>query len=278
MQDDFDQAPQLLPRESPPRARWPWIAALVIAAGVAGWYYFSRRSAAPPPLAAPAPVAEPAPAPSQPAEPLPALDQSDGWLRERLSALSSHPEFGRWLQADQLARRATAALAAMAEGRSPREQLPFLAPAGRFAVAERDGRTYVSPQSYARYDGLADVISSIDAVAAADLYRRARPILEAAYGEIAAPGATLDGAVSAALGRLLATPVPSEDPEVIEGEGLIYVYADPALEGLEASQKHLLRTGPRNIRLIQAKLRGFAEAAELGGLPPPSPEAPPPPP
>ncbi|HZI64383.1 MAG TPA: DUF3014 domain-containing protein, partial [Thermoanaerobaculia bacterium] len=261
--------------EPPPRPRWPWLAAAVVVAGVVGWYYFQRSGAetSPPPPSAPAPTEQAAP-PAEPTVPLPALDQSDGWLRERLSGLSSHPDFARWLQGDQLARRGTAALAALAEGRSPREQLPSLAPAGRFAAVERGGKWYVSPQAYARYDGIADVVESIDADAAGGLYRLAKPLLEAAHNEIAAPEATLDGAVGTAIARLLATPVPSDDPEVVEGEGLVYTYADPALEGLAPAQKHLLRTGPRNMRLIQAKLRGFAEAAGLATGAPAAPTPP----
>ncbi len=276
MQDEFESAPKLLPRDTPPRPRWPWVAAAVIVAGVVGWYYYTRRAAAPPAPPLPPAQTEAAPPPAEPAVPLPPLEQSDDWLRERLAALSSHPDFARWLQAVQLARRGTAALGAVAEGRSPREQLPFLAPGGRFAAVERGGRWYASPQAHARYDPLADVIASIDARAAAGLYRLAKPLLEAAHNEIAAPEATLDGAVAGALRLLLATPVPSEDPEVVEGEGLVYTYADPGLEGLAPAQKHLLRTGPRNMRLIQAKLLGFAEASGLGGAPPVPPEAPPP--
>jgi hypothetical protein len=35
---------------------------------------------------------------------------------------------------------------------------------------------------------------------------------------------------------------------------------DPDLENLTAAQKHLLRMGPENIRVIQAKLREIAQA------------------
>jgi hypothetical protein len=44
-------------------------------------------------------------------------------------------------------------------------------------------------------------------------------------------------------------------------------YADPALEALTPAQKQLLRTGPRNVRLVQAKLRELQAA--LAAAPPP---------
>ena len=53
-----------------------------------------------------------------------------------------------------------------------------------------------------------------------------------------------------------ATPV-VEDPPAVVPVGGIYKFADPALEGLDQVQKLLLRAGPDNAALIQAK------AAEL---------------
>ena len=35
--------------------------------------------------------------------------------------------------------------------------------------------------------------------------------------------------------------------------GAMYAYADPRLEDLSPAQKQLLRTGPRNTRLMQAR-------------------------
>ena len=43
-------------------------------------------------------------------------------------------------------------------------------------------------------------------------------------------------------------------------EGIGYGFVDPQLESLSNPQKQLLRMGPRNIRLIQAKLRETALA------------------
>ena len=53
-----------------------------------------------------------------------------------------------------------------------------------------------------------------------------------------------------------------------------YAFADPALEGLSGAQRQLLRMGPRNVRIVQAKLR---EVAGFLGIPDallPPPDAP----
>jgi hypothetical protein len=44
---------------------------------------------------------------------------------------------------------------------------------------------------------------------------------------------------------------------------VLYVYSDPQLESLSAAQKQLLRTGPRNVRLVQARLREIAQHLAL---------------
>jgi hypothetical protein len=44
----------------------------------------------------------------------------------------------------------------------------------------------------------------------------------------------------------------------------VYGFADPKLESLTAAEKQLLRTGPGNTRVVQAKLREIARALGLG--------------
>jgi hypothetical protein len=43
----------------------------------------------------------------------------------------------------------------------------------------------------------------------------------------------------------------------------LYVFADPALEALSEVEKHLVRMGPRNERIVQAKARELREALAL---------------
>jgi len=54
--------------------------------------------------------------------------------------------------------------------------------------------------------------------------------------------------------------------------GMRRVAGNIALEGLTAAQKQLLRTGPRNVRIIQSSLRQIALAL---GIPPERLPAPP---
>ena len=50
----------------------------------------------------------------------------------------------------------------------------------------------------------------------------------------------------------------------LASKSVAYEFADPRLQSLSSAQRQFLRMGPRNVRLIQAKLR---EIAPLMGIP-----------
>ena len=51
-----------------------------------------------------------------------------------------------------------------------------------------------------------------------------------------------------------------DGPVGLKPKGIGYAFADERLEGLTAAQKQLLRTGPRNVRIIKERLRRIALA------------------
>ncbi len=257
------------PQQSP---RWPWIAVALLAIGGLGFFGYRTWLAKQAPPVPAAPVPAPAPSPAVVAEapkapeppPLPPVDQADGMVREQLAGASGASLWAQWLQTEDLARRFASAVNQVADGESPRLSLGFLAPAGRFKVShDKKGKSYVDPTSYERYDAIADTLASLDAGFAAKAYRVLSPVLEAAYREIGRPSTTLEQRLAAAASRLLATPVPEGRVEVV-APNVVWLYADPKLEGLSAASKHLLRMGPRNQKLVQAKL---AELQAALGLP-----------
>jgi hypothetical protein len=56
---------------------------------------------------------------------------------------------------------------------------------------------------------------------------------------------------------LLRTPIVDGDVQLSTGK-LSYGYANPSLQELTASQRQFLRMGPRNMRIVKAKLRAVA--------------------
>lgn len=145
-------------------------------------------------------------------------------------------------------------------GASPARHLTVLRPAGRFVV-ERQGTTLtLSPRSFTRFDTLADAAASIDTAGAATLYAGLKPRLEEAYRELGHQE-DFDAPVARAIAVLLQVPVIDTSVPLVPGQGALYDYATPRLQGLTSAQRQLLRMGPRNVRLIQKALEAFKSAA-----------------
>jgi hypothetical protein len=215
------------------------------------------KAAASPVPAAPHPLAA---ASATPAAPLPALDASDAFVRQVAAGLSAHPELARWLARSGLVRTLTAVVVNVADGETPRPHLEFLAPKQRFRASRRPARLVVpDPAGFAGYDLFGDVVASVDAKGAVEAYRTLAPLFEAAYVELGHPEGGFPAAVDKAIRALLAVPVLPDDVELAP-HALGFRYADPKLEALTPAQKQFLRIGPRNVRLVQEKLREVAAA------------------
>lgn len=261
---------QAEPPKAPSRGKVLGILIALMVLGVVASYFGLKRQVEPPPVVT-APSVVDAGVAEAPAEV--SLPESDGRIRDLAGKLSVDPELARWLQEQDLARRFTASVSNIAEGESPRTSLSFMAPAGAFEVgaAEANGRSVIAPLSYARYDLVARVLGSVDVSGAAMVYRELKPLIDQAYREIAPPDQTFETAFGRAIQHLLAVPVP-QGPVEVEPKGALYVYASPELEGLSKAQKHLLRMGPGNMRVIQAKLRELRTALSLPTPAPATPE------
>jgi hypothetical protein len=236
------------------------LVALVAVAGGAAlvWRHLERDAPAPlpPPAAGPAPADAEAAAAAEGPAPAPATTQG------LLEAVSRDGLLRKLLAEGDAIRRWAVVAANLALGESPRRELAALAPPGRFSAENAGGRAAISPASYARYDAFGDAVASIDAEALASAWRALHPALQAAYRALGYPFPTVDAAMLRALRRLEQAPV-RDGPVLVERDGEVYVFADPRLEALGPVEKHLLRMGPRNARLVQAKARELEAALGL---------------
>ncbi len=190
---------------------------------------------------------------------LPSLGESDGFVRELLTALSSHAGLAAYFLSDDLIRKGVVVIANIAEGDPPARHFRDLRPEEPFDVVRRGARLYVDPLSYRRYDVLADGFASLDAEGITDLYRTVEPLVHEAYEELGYLDEPFGNVLTKAFAVLLDTPV-VETPAEVYAVSVNYAYSDPRLESLTPAQKQLLRMGPANVRKIQARLRGIANA------------------
>jgi hypothetical protein len=262
-----------------------WIAtailALVVIAGFLGWRAWLSMQT-PGPELVPPPVVKP---PDAIAGPVVAAD-GDTLLKGAAAGLSPEAILSEWLSLPGIVQRLVAATFSVSRGESPRELLSFMKPAGAFSVDEESEKlppgpkvkpkkgkkappppkavvhSFINSASYARYDTVAKVIGSIDLATVGKLYAKLRPYADAAFREAGPPGKKFDDTFAAAVDHLAEVPISDARLEVVPLDHAVgYRYLDPKLEGLTAAQKHLLRMGPANARIIVAKLKELRTAA-----------------
>ncbi len=234
---------------------------LLVLAGGAWWMF---RPAAPgnasPKVvnATEAPIDKPAPPPID----LPPRDQMDGFLRPLLAALSARPELARWLATDDLIGQLAAAINQAAAGGSSARDFKVIAPSTPFVTSGRGSSRTIDPASYKRYDGLVQTVTSIDASNVARIYKTIRPRLNEAYRGMGHPNGNVDQAVQQAIELLLETPAVKDPVAIVEGGAFGWVFTNDDLEGLEPTQKQLLRMGPAHADALKVWLRALQNALQ----------------
>ena len=116
--------------------------------------------------------------------------------------------------------------------------------------------------SYARYDTYAMAVDGLDATNTARLYLTLKPRIMDAYRALGFPDGDFDPVLEKAIAVLL--PVPRVEKDIPVKERVIsYEMLDTNLEEMHPAQKQLLRMGPKNVPLVQEKLRAIAHLLGL---------------
>jgi hypothetical protein len=251
------------------------VIAVVIVLGIyLAWRRPWKPTTTSPPAAAQQVRASDTPLAAEPGENIavPPLDESDPLVRELVGKLSSHPKVAAWLATKNLIRNFAVVVANISEGHTPAKHLRALSPGAPFQASADTGSAYILPSTYARYDTYADAVAALDARGTARLYATLKPRIQEAYQELGYSANDVDDAMKRAIAELLGTPI-VEGRVAVNHPSVSYTFADSRLESLSAAQKQFLRMGPRNMRLIQDKLREIAPALGIdrASLPPPSP-------
>ena len=249
------------------------VIAVTLAAFALGLYWFLGRDAEEAPVEtvteAPAPVAAspPVPAALEPEpdpEPIeaPTLNDSDSFVRDLVSIVSSHPGVAAWFATDGLIGRFVVTVDNIAEGNNPSQHISVMEPETQFETSGGGEGLRIDARSYSRYDRHAEIVDSLDTRGTADVYRMLEPQMNEAYVELGYPDTPFVQTLERAIVRLLETPVVQGQPTLIE-RGPLYHYADETLESLAPVQKQFMGMGPDNVRTVQAKLRQIAIAVGI---------------
>jgi hypothetical protein len=281
---EFEVAADERPLFQPDKPRVPWATlvaiAVIVGAAAGGAYYWWQRQPAPPVApAVPAPAPAPQPAPQANAEPrvehpveqagappapapLPALDQSDATVREALAGILGAATLDELLRPQDLVRNIVATIDNLPRKSIALRLSPLKPVAGAFRVAGPEG-ALVAGDNAARYAPYVRAMEAIDAAKLVAIYVRLYPLFQQAYTDLGYPSRYFNDRVFEVLDDLLAAPE-VRGPIALTQPKVLYEYADPALQGLSAGQKILVRMGPENEAKVKAKLREIKRALTRG--------------
>ncbi len=248
------------------------VAAAVVVVATGTWYYLQNRHAALPtaPTAAQTPLpaeppAEPAiqhPLPGQDSPamvPLPALADSDAALSDALTSVLGASAMKDYLLPESIIRHLVVTIDNLPRQKVPVQKRPTGAVAGSFVADGDELHATLASQNFARYQPMVAVIGKLDMQQLAAVYMRFYPLFQQAYQDLGYPNGYFNDRLVQVIDTLLATPQPT-GPVVLVRPNVMYLFADPALESRPAGQKLLIRMGPDNAAVIEAKLKELRSA------------------
>ena len=223
----------------------------------------------PPPEPPPAPVVtdieEPAPEPPPPPpepveEPLPRLEESDDAVRDAVGDIPLGTAGQQYLIPGNIIERSASLIYLMAQGDVPYKLLPVSRPKAAFPISDDGTQVVPDPAGFERYDALTQWLQSLDLESLLSSLEWFIPLFREAWSYYGEDPAAFDMAVVMTLDLVIATPeLDLSEARLIRKEA-VWIFEDPAIEGLAPIQKQVLRMGPENAEVVKAK------AAEARGL------------
>jgi hypothetical protein len=238
---------------------------LAVALGGAALLYFRIQNDKPEPQAQQQPAAPPEPPIRHPieaatpeAEPLPALAESDGAVREALAELfgSSLEDF---FNPQDIVQRFVATVDNLPRENVAQRLMPVKPVAGRLAIAGKGESLTLSSENAARYEPYVRLAESVPTGPLVATYVQFYPLFQQQYEELGYPDKYFNDRLVEVIDHLLAAPEVQE-PVALTQPKVLYEFADPKLQELSAGQKILVRMGGANAARVKAKLHEIRSA------------------
>lgn len=186
---------------------------------------------------------------------IPALDDSDTEVRQRLLALDWRPGLASLFVTEDMLRSFAVHVDNIAQGQLAAGSA-LLQPLEQKFTVEDGAKLQLDEASFKRYEPYIQLLESVKPAQLVALFNRYEPLLQQAYAELGYPDQLFKNKLIEAIDELLATPEVNY-PLALERPAVVYVFADPAIEQLPAAQKQMIRLGPDNQRKIRALLQQY---------------------
>ena len=209
------------------------------------------------------PAVDPTPPPPPPApveEPLPRLEESDDAVRDAVGDIPLGTAGQQYLIPGNIIERSASLIYLMAQGDVPYRLLPVSRPKAAFPISDDGTQVVTDPAGFERYNALTQWLQSLDLESLLSSLEWFIPLFREAWSYYGEDSAAFDMAVVMTLDLVIATPeIDLNEARLIRKEA-VWIFEDPAIEGLAPIQKQVLRMGPENAEIVKAK------ATEARGL------------
>ena len=245
--------------------RWLLLLGVLLLIFGGAWYLWTTfYKSAPVPVVdtapPPAPTAEPKepavqhPIQSGPAEPLPALAESDKAIAAGLATAIDNDAFAKMMVNQDFVRRFVITIDNLPRKTYSQRFSPVKPMPGQFGVDRNGDEIRISPKNLERYALAVRTLEAVNTERLVDLYVRYYPLFQEAYKEQGYPNAYFNDRLVESLDVMINTPA-SPGQLALSQPKVFYEYSDAALEGLPAGQKIMLRMGPENAARVKVKLK-----------------------
>jgi hypothetical protein len=196
-------------------------------------------------------------------EPLPTLEESDGFMRSILARLLASGVVEDWLKDERIVERLVVTINSMDGPASSLRFWPVRHIEG-LPVIEQDGDTLRwSEANVERYRPLVRILQSPEPEEVARAYFRSYPLFQQAYDSLGLEDAHFNDRLVEIVDHLLGAPVIEPGFEVKQPK-VLYEFADPELEAESWGRKLLMRMGPDNAAAVRKWLRALRRELVAG--------------
>ncbi|MDP7593906.1 MAG: DUF3014 domain-containing protein [Litorilituus sp.] len=200
--------------------------------------------------------------------PLPALDESDDWLKIKLPELTWRKELLKLVIDEDMIRRFVVFTDNFAQGTISYEHSPFVLPKAKFSanteqvgfqeetIANSKVKQKVwqwNESSTRRFSLYVDLLRSMDSDSLVQWYFEVKPLIDEAYSELGYADEDFTITLQDAITRVLDMELPKSSMALIR-PSVMYHFADDELEALPDTNKLLLRLGKDNLLVMKSVL------------------------
>jgi hypothetical protein len=239
------------------------VVAVILGGALAAYYYWQQAqpepkavevTALPPPIAPPKPVLRQVVKVPEAQFPLPQLGESDSFMLEALASLIGKESVMKIFRVEQIIHNIVVTIDNLPNQSLPVNAMPVTPVPGNLVASVADGDMSISPTNAARYTPYVHLAGVVNTQKLVALYLRLYPLIQKSYEELGYPNKYFNDRVIEVIDNLLAAPDIKEPVKLVQPK-IVYLYADPDLEGRSIGQRTLMRIGRENETKVKTKLQ-----------------------